>query len=50
MDEIRRETRQGFTAANQKFELINSNMTVGGVSLTEFQGGGKCLIEGWSDV
>jgi len=22
----------------------------GGVSLAEFQGGGKCLIEGWSDV
>jgi len=25
-------------------------ITTWGVSLAEFQGGGKCLIEGWSDV
>jgi hypothetical protein len=28
IDEMRRETRQGFAAANQKFELMNTNMTV----------------------
>src|ERR1700676_3292429 len=28
MDKMRRETRQGFAAANQKFELMNTNMTV----------------------
>jgi len=28
MDEMRRETRQGFAAANQKFELMNTNMMV----------------------
>jgi hypothetical protein len=25
-------------------------ITDGGVSLAEFQGGGKCLIKGWSDI
>jgi hypothetical protein len=28
MDEMCREIRQGFAAANQKFKLMNSNMTV----------------------
>jgi hypothetical protein len=28
MDEMHREMRQGFAAVNQKFELMNNNMTV----------------------
>jgi hypothetical protein len=30
--------------------LLSFSCIVGGVSLAEFQGGGKYLIEGWSDV